>query len=205
MFNGQALQDKFVCNVLNYKTNGFFVEIGSHDYIKHNNTYYMEKQLNWKGIMIDIDNTCLPNWKIYRENSIHVINDATKIDYAKLFIDNDVPKIIDYLQIDLDVCNRSTLDVLEKLDKTIFDNYNFSTITFEHDIYTGNFYDTQELSRQIFSNRGYVLVFPNISCNYLGKESVFEDWYVNPNTVNMDYVNKIKTNYSLNGNTINYQ
>jgi hypothetical protein len=204
MFNGQASQDKFVCNTLKYKTNGFFVEIGSHDYIKHNNTYYLEKQLNWKGIMIDIDMNCLSNWKIHRTNSIHIINDATKIDYLKLFTDNNVPKNIDYLQIDLDVCNRSTLDCLEKLDKTIFDKYTFSTITFEHDIYTGNFFNTQNISRQIFLKRGYILVFPNISCNYLGKECIFEDWYVHPDLVDMDFVNKIKKDYTLNGNNIIY-
>lgn len=204
-FNGQALQDKFVSNILNYKRNGFFVEIGSHDYLKHNNSYYLEKKLDWKGIMIDMDANCLPNWKKYRNNSIHVINDATKIDYAKLFIDNNVPTNIDYLQIDLEVNNRSTLDVLEKFDKTIFNNYNFATITFEHDIYTGNFFNTQEISRQIFLKRGYVLVFPNVSCKYLGNECVFEDWYVNPNLVDMEYVNSIKTNQSLNGNNINYK
>ena len=75
----------------------------------------------------------------------------------------------------------------------IFQEYKFATVTFEHDIYTGDNYNTRLLSREIFLNRGYVLVFPDVrSC-----QNAFEDWYVHPDLVDMDYINKIKTNESL--------
>ena len=57
---------------------------------------------------------------------------------------------MDYLQIDLDVNNKSTLDTLMLLDQTVFDKYKFSTVTFENDIYTGDYFNTRELSREIF-------------------------------------------------------
>jgi len=52
-YQGQSRQDKFVVNVLKEKRNGYFLEIGSNHPIKINNTYVLEKNYNWKGIMID--------------------------------------------------------------------------------------------------------------------------------------------------------
>jgi hypothetical protein len=101
------------------------------------------------------------------------------------------------LQVDLDVNNKSTLDTFLLLNNTVFDKYKFATITFEHDIYTGNYFDTQEISRKILTDRGYVLVFPNVSVFWEGSYKPFEDWYVHPELVDMDYINKIKTLNSL--------
>jgi hypothetical protein len=187
MFYSQAGQDLFVNETLNSKKNGYFLEIGSNDYKMHNNTYFLEKILNWKGIMVEYDGNFLNNYKKYRSNSIHIIQDATKVNYLKLLIDNKVPKDIDYLQIDLDVDNRSTLTTLEIFDKEIFDKYKFATITFETDIYRGNFYDTRESSRAIFEKHGYKLVYPDVNITYQGKLlGPFEDWWVHPDLVNTD-------------------
>lgn len=197
-YNGQVGQDKFVLSVLKNKKNGYFVEIGSNDPIKINNTYIMEKEFGWKGIMVEYDKQWVSAYQLHRPNSIYCFNDATKIDYTTLFKNNNVPKNMDYLQIDLDVCNRSTLDTLELFDKTIFDNYKFATVTFEHDIYDGDRFNTRQASRDIFAKRGYVLVFQDVR----NGPSPFEDWYVYPSLVDMNYINKIKTNESLEYNTI---
>jgi hypothetical protein len=137
-YNGQVGQDKFVLSILKNKKNGYFIEIGSNDPKLINNTFILEKDFNWSGIMVEYDSKWLSSYKDTRPNSIHVINDATKIDYKTLFATNKVPHNIDYLQIDLDVCNRSTLDTLELFNNTIFDIYKFATVTFEHDIYSGD-------------------------------------------------------------------
>jgi hypothetical protein len=73
----------------------------------------------------------------------------------------------------------------------------FATITFEHDIYTGNYFDTQNISRKILTDRGYVLVFPNVSLLWLGTYAQFEDWYVHPDLVDMNYINHIISTESL--------
>jgi hypothetical protein len=209
MYFSQAGQDKFVLNILKKKKNGNFLEIGSNHPTFINNTYTLEKNYNWRGIMVEYDKNFLNLYKIHRPNSIHVINDATKVNYLQILKDNKFPKNMDYLQIDLDVNNRSTLTTLELFDKTVFDEYKFATITFEHDIYNGNHFDTREKSRQILKNRGYISVFPDV----LFKDNiVFEDWYVHPNLVDMEYINKlIKNNISnyvhhnITGKSINYQ
>ena len=97
----------------------------------------------------------------------------------------------------MDVNNRSTLDVLEIFDSSIFNKYKFATVTFEHDIYTGDWFDTKNISRKIFEKNGYVLVFPDIKVYFEDKYCPFEDWYVHPDLVDMDYINKIKRTESL--------
>jgi len=183
----QAGQDLFVKTALAGKRDGYFVEIGSNHYSFNNNSYYFEKNLNWKGIMVEYDNRFLSGYKINRPNSIHIINDATKVNYLQILNDNKFPKNMDYLQIDLDVDNRSTLTTLEMFDKTVFDEYKFATITFETDIYTGNFFDTREKSREIFKKRGYKLVYPDIDVKWLSRGKwvggPFEDWWIHPDLV----------------------
>lgn len=44
--------DKEIIKFLDYR-NGFFIEIGANDGIRESNTYYLEKNLNWKGILIE--------------------------------------------------------------------------------------------------------------------------------------------------------
>ena len=188
----QALQDLFAIRVLKNKTNGTFVEIGSNHPIAGNNTYLMESKFNWKGLMIEYDRSFEQLYKDLRPNSIYRIGDARLVDYRGILDENQFPSNIDYLQIDLDVNNKSTLDTLVLLDNTCFDK-----ITFEHDIYTGNFFNTREISREIFKKRGYELVFPDVAVFFEGRHCPFEDWYVHPDLVDMDYVNGIRSSVGL--------
>jgi hypothetical protein len=142
------------------------------------------------------------SYKIHRPNSVYYINDARKISYLDILEKNDFPINIDYLQVDLDVDNKSTLDTLLLLNETIFDKYKFATVTFEHDIYCGNYFDTQKISREILQSRGYVLVFPNVSVFWDGSYKPYEDWYIHPDLVDMNLINKIKTTNSLNSQEI---
>jgi hypothetical protein len=189
-FNGDAYQDMFVIKANNYKNNGYFVEIGSAWPKRTNNSYILEKYFDWKGIMIEYDNRYLESYKLERPNSIHVMNDATEIDYLKLFEENNVPLNVDYLQIDLEVDNESTLKVIKLFDKYIFDKYKFATITFEHDFYRGDFYNTRYISRQILHKRGYVLLFPDIGLGIDTEFGSFEDWWIHPDLVDENFIKK---------------
>lgn len=207
MFNGQAGQDEFVVNVLKRKTNGFFLEIGSNHPIEINNSYILEKKYNWKGIMIEYDQHFKELYRIHRPNSVHIFEDATKIDYKDLIEKNNVSNNIDYLQIDIEANNGSTIKTLEKLDEYILDNYKFAVITFEHDYKYNNKSDivkyTRTKSREIFKKRGYICVFPDV--HNISPCNVFEDWYVHPDLVDMEYVNNLIFNnldkYIFNENT----
>jgi len=46
-------QDIFVVSYFGNKRNGVFVDIGANDGITNSNTYYLEKELGWRGICIE--------------------------------------------------------------------------------------------------------------------------------------------------------
>ena len=46
-------QDKWIVDLTNAKTDGYFVEAGALDGIITSNTYVLEKQLNWQGICVE--------------------------------------------------------------------------------------------------------------------------------------------------------
>jgi FkbM family methyltransferase len=53
----QICQDIFVLSVLDNKKNGFFVEIGAGDGINFSNTYLLEKNYGWNGILVEPSKT----------------------------------------------------------------------------------------------------------------------------------------------------
>ena len=190
-YNGQAEQDKFVCNVLKNKTNGFFIEVGSNHPIEINNTYLLESSLNWKGIMFEWQKEKFENlYKKHRPNSNYVFGDAQQHNYREIFDTYNVPQNIDYLQLDIDPPHK-TLNVLKALDQQIMDDFKFATITFEHDYcHTANL-SFRNTSREILLNRGYYLVFGDIA-NKIPR-NIYEDWYVHPDLVDMEYVQALQS------------
>lgn len=158
--------------------------------------------------MVEYQSRFLPLYKEHRPNSIHVINDATMVDYKDVLEKNNMPLEMDYLQIDLEANNGSTLKTLENMDSNVFDTYKFATVTFEHDIWNTNFGNTRLKSREIFERRGYVCVFTDINN---GIKYPYEDWYVHPDLVDMNYVQQLveanKSRYvehSTTGTTIHW-
>jgi len=52
MYYGLDNIDKKIEKYLNFN-NGFFIEIGAHNGIMQSNTYYLEKNKNWRGVLIE--------------------------------------------------------------------------------------------------------------------------------------------------------
>lgn len=194
----QCAQDIFVAILNKFKKNGQFLEIGSSCPVYINNTFSLEKGLGWSGLMIEREQelydaatdqniNTLEAYREQRQGSDYIIKDATKINFRDELDKRNFNKHIEYLQLDLYTQNRSTLSVLENLDENVFDEYLFATMTIEHDAYDGDSWNTREISREILRRRGYWLLFGDV-CN-MG--NAFEDWYVHPKLVNMDFVTKI--------------
>ena len=137
-YNGAAGQDAFALNINQFKTGGYFLEFGSQHPTNENNTYLLESEYNWKGLMFEWEDKYVPLYKKDRsEDTTYIIADATQLDYVDIFSKLKVPKNIDYLQIDLEAGMLTPLTLLEKLNKEVMDTHKFATITFEHDIYCG--------------------------------------------------------------------
>lgn len=52
-YYGQYEQDKYLDKVFKQKQNGTFVDIGAHDGETFSNSYFFEKERNWKGICVE--------------------------------------------------------------------------------------------------------------------------------------------------------
>lgn len=192
VFLGQSKQDEFVIKLLNYKTHGYFLEIGGNHPITISNTYTLEKEYLWNGLIVEYDDQFEPLYKIHRDCS-YIIKNATEIDYKELFLKNNSPKNIDFLQIDLEVSNGSTLKTLEVLDEQIMSEYTFNVVIFEHDIYRGDYFETRKKSREIFEKNNYILLFGDVK----NGNNPYEDWYVHSSFSNTELINKIKTDESF--------
>ncbi len=171
-YNSQARenQDRFAVVVLDGKKNGTYVEVGGYLPIEWSNTFMLEKEFGWTGISLELFEKFSSQWNGVRSNKC-ITCDATKVDLNSLIDENNLPKIIDFLQLDIDPAV-STFKVLENID---FDKHSFRIITFEHDVYRGG--DTIEIrdkSREILQSHGYTLLIPDVRHGDLK----FEDWYI---------------------------
>ncbi len=89
--------DSFALDILNYKRDGYYVEMGSADPIKGNTTYRMEKDYGWKGLGFDLNEQHAKNYNSVRSNPC-LVEDATKFNYLKYFEENNFPKQIEELR-----------------------------------------------------------------------------------------------------------
>lgn len=82
----QLRQDLFILFVTNFKQNGYFIEAGASDGIIFSNTFTLEKNFNWKGILIEPgtywkellskNRTCHIGYKaLWKENSSVLFNE----------------------------------------------------------------------------------------------------------------------------------
>jgi FkbM family methyltransferase len=61
-FNSINNLDKKLLKYLNFK-DGFYIECGANDGVNQSNTWYFEKVLNWRGILIEPNQTSFKNLK----------------------------------------------------------------------------------------------------------------------------------------------
>lgn len=184
----QAWQDEFVANLLNFKQNGYYLDIGSNDYATQNNSYFFEHVLNWSGICIEIGAQYAEG---YKNRSCHFINaDATQVDYKSALIESGLPIRLDYLSLDVD---ESTLATLKEIP---LDDYRFNVITIEHDSYRlGDSIKSEE--REILKSHNYVMLVADVlaplGCG-MGPDLSFEDWWIDPIAFNMGKLMKLFSN-----------
>jgi hypothetical protein len=174
--HNQTNEEAFILNILDNKRNGFYVELGGADPSIGNNTYMLEKDYDWKGVTFELNDELRNKFKAERSNPC--FGDALDFNYAKYFEENNFPKQIDYLQVDIDSgydeagrpCG-SAYTSLHGLISIPLTQYRFSVITFEHDanMYWRNI-DIRNVQREILDSLGYALVV----------RTIYEDWWVDP-------------------------
>jgi hypothetical protein len=196
-YYSQANQDKWICEETNFKKNGYFIEIGAYDGIQTSNTFFLEKNLNWSGICIEAEPTIFTN--LIKNRNCKNIFSAVSNKNGKCFFygdsicedgignevpmktlnsileENDCPKIIDYISIDIEGHEFSVLEIFD------FNKWHINRMTIEHNLYL-NGPEQKDKIFNLMSKNGFNRKVEDAPCLDLNP-SVFgkpyEDWYVN--------------------------
>lgn len=179
MYHGNSMQESMVLDVLGWKSNGFYVELGAFHSKDGSNTYHLETDFQWSGVSFEIVDDRRNEFTQKRRNPC--FGDALNFDYLKYFVENNFPKQIDYLQVDIDAGYDRSMrphgnhyTTLLGLISIPLTQYRFSVITFEHDanMYFRNI-AMRDAQREILDALGYTLV----------TREIHEDWWVDSTVI----------------------
>jgi hypothetical protein len=170
-----TFQESFVISMTQEKKNGFYVELGSGDPYADSNTSLLESEFGWKGLALEIDKEVSEKYNLSDRKNKCINKNALSFDYLSHFKENNFPKTIDFLQIDID--GHDDGNCLLALVALPMLQYRFSTIIIEHDL-SQNYkrYSMRDAQREILSSLGYKLIGQTLS----------EDWWVDPESVNQE-------------------
>jgi hypothetical protein len=181
--HSQAGQESFALTVLEEKTDGYYLELGSAWPVKNSNTYILETKYRWQGLSLENDPERVQLFNQSDRANKCVDADATTFNYLKYFEENNFPNQIDYLQMDLHPAS-VTLEALKVLP---LEKYRFSTITYEHNGYIDEKHQKiKKVSQEILLSLGYFLVVSDVTLNYNGRALAYEDWYVDPSVISKE-------------------
>lgn len=192
----QVGQDRWAIETLKYKKHGYFLDIGAYDGIHFSNSYLLEKEFLWDGLLVEANpinyNLLLDNrpkckninvaigdeCKITNINNFNMSSkilsnnnqsniEIEEITFKKLFKTYNVPSIIDYMSLDIEGYESKALSQFP------FDSHICLTMTVEHNLYLDGKINKQNI-KNILINNNYILFKENISCD----NNPFEDWYI---------------------------
>lgn len=198
-YYSQSDQDKWVCEFLNFKKNGFYLDIGAYDGVQTSNTFILEKELDWSGICIEANSEVFKNLSLnrnsinlnlavldyeghcgFREDSIccESVGNTIGCDTLNNILEkNKAPNIIDYMSIDI---KGSEFDALKNFN---FQKWQINLITIEHNLYLNGDFNKNRLFK-LLSENNFERVVEDAPCldrNPTVYLKPYEDWYVNKN------------------------
>lgn len=196
----QLRQDIFVLHELNFKRNGYFVEFGATNGVYLSNTYLLEKEFGWKGILAEpaicwhdelknnrnahVETKCV--WG--NSGSIVSFNQASEAEFSTVDClpssgDNSESKDI-HLTYNIETISLN--DLLAKYDAPrnidylsvdtegsefeILSNLDFSKYTFKVITCEHNYSAARDKIYDLLTANGYIRKYDHLS--------QFDDWYV---------------------------
>jgi len=199
----QLLQDIFVLSQLNFKRNGFFVEFGATDGVALSNTYLLEKNYGWKGILAEPSvrwHAALEgNRRCFIEESCVWKESGLSLSFKET-AEAELSTITDFISIDdherarkrgqmYEVKSISLIDLLKKYDAPkeidylsldtegseyeILSNFDFSCYQFKIITCEHNYTPARPKIFDLLTAHGYRRRFEDVS--------LWDDWYVRIN------------------------
>lgn len=197
--HSQAGQDRFVHHVLAGMREGVFVDCGCNHPIEMSNTYTLEKDYGWRGLLVDNDQNCVDLCKKERVSKVFMgdgvtsdwryglgcamgvfadVSGKTGSEYTALY-----RELFDYLSLD---CDQATLGVFQSiLDAT---PRRFRVITVETDAYRFG-PGPRDAMLALLKQHGYEVLCADVCCT---PGMPFEIWAVDPKLVDMKLADRFR-------------
>jgi FkbM family methyltransferase len=198
--HGQLRQDLFVLTQLKFKREGFFVEFGATDGISLSNSYLLEKEFSWNGILAEpaklwhkklfenreasISTKCV--WSksgesvVFKETSIPELSRIEKFgveDDLKHLRKKGFVYLVETISLeDLLVQHNAPLFIdylsidTEGSELEILEAFNFKKYRFGVITCEHNYSENQQKIRDLLESHGYRLVYQELS--------EFDGWYI---------------------------
>ena len=145
----------------------------------HSDTLFLEKQRQWTGICIDLEQYWVDSSKLFRD--CHLVQaDLIKENINDILEKYNCPNIIDYVSLDVDAAQSKVFNDFD------FDKYRFRFMTIEHNLYMSKSDDSQlakecQMYRDKLHSLGYLMLCKNVIFDNHG---AVEDWWVDEETFN---------------------
>lgn len=196
----QLGQDIFVLSELGFKRDGFFVEFGATNGLDLSNTYLLESDFGWSGILAEPATSWHESLRLNRKAKIDTRCVWSQSGDSLVFNETDMKEFstIDHFSsADLHEKNRlngskyivdtvSLLDLLDELEApriidylsidtegseySILENFDFSKYSFRVITCEHNYTPMRDKIKILLESKGYVRKYTNLS--------KFDDWYV---------------------------
>jgi FkbM family methyltransferase len=196
----QIRQDLFVLSELDFKKNGFFVEFGATNGIDLSNTYLLEKEFGWRGILAEpgkcwhtelgnnrsaaIDHNCV--WKNSSSTLMFNEVEVPELSTINAYSGSDLFKGVRTRGEMYEVKSISLADLLKKhgapnhidylsidtegSEYEILNNFDFEEYSFDVITCEHNFTPLRDKIFELLSKKGYQRKYQSLSD--------FDDWYV---------------------------
>ena len=171
--SSQVGQDCWVASCHRLARGLRYLDVGAGDPKSISNTFQLETALGWSGHLVDVSTA--DQLLAHRPGNV-VHRDAFDVDWKQVAATGRFA----YMSLDLEPAE-STLRALLRILKA---GVSFDLATIEHDAYRGN-RDVRIAMRAIMESRGYERVASDVLVmNDQDTLSPFEDWWVDPATMN---------------------
>ena len=201
----QLRQDLLVLWLLDFKRNGIFIEFGATDGVDLSNTYLLENNFGWTGILAEpaliwheklrTNRKCVVDFHAISSTSGELL-DFFEAEDARFSVFGNIgsaQKSIKYTRT-YSVRTKTLLDLIEENNlPNIIDYISIDTEGSEFDILNAFNFDEyafrvmtvehsnateQDKMFQLLSSKGYARILSNISS--------FDDWFIQPHLVNYE-------------------
>ena len=201
----QLRQDLLVLWLLDFKRNGIFIEFGAPDGVDLSNTYLLENNFGWTGILAEpaliwheklrTNRKCVVDFHAISSTSGELL-DFFEAEDARFSVFGNIgsaQKSIKYTRT-YSVRTKTLLDLIEENNlPNIIDYISIDTEGSEFDILNAFNFDEyafrvmtvehsnateQDKMFQLLSSKGYARILSNISS--------FDDWFIQPHLVNYE-------------------